>query len=87
MPTISYFFGIYIMMYFDEHFPPHFHAKYQGFKGSIHIQTGELIDGKLPKQALRLIEEWRRIHESELMKAWDDARHFKHPGKIAPLED
>ncbi len=28
MPEISRFFGIIIFMYFDEHNPPHFHAKY-----------------------------------------------------------
>lgn len=29
MPTISFFYGIYISMYVDEHNPPHFHAEYQ----------------------------------------------------------
>ena len=28
MPEISRFFGIVIFMYFDEHNPPHFHARY-----------------------------------------------------------
>ena len=28
MPEISRFFGITILMYFDEHNPPHFHVKY-----------------------------------------------------------
>jgi len=28
MPTISRFFGIVIAMYFDDHGPPHFHARH-----------------------------------------------------------
>jgi hypothetical protein len=28
MPEISRFFGIFIRMYFDDHDPPHFHARY-----------------------------------------------------------
>jgi hypothetical protein len=32
MPTISTFYGIIIQMFFDDHVPPHFHAKYAEFK-------------------------------------------------------
>lgn len=28
MPTISFFYGIAIRMYFRDHAPPHFHAIY-----------------------------------------------------------
>jgi hypothetical protein len=28
MPTISIFYGIVIQMFFDDHNPPHFHARY-----------------------------------------------------------
>jgi hypothetical protein len=28
MPTISFFYGIAIQMFFDDHNPPHFHARY-----------------------------------------------------------
>lgn len=30
MPVVSEFEGIEICLYFDEHLPPHFHAKYAG---------------------------------------------------------
>ena len=32
MPVISDFLGIVIYMYFNEHNPPHFHAKYNEFR-------------------------------------------------------
>jgi hypothetical protein len=28
MPTISYFYGIAIQMFWNDHSPPHFHALY-----------------------------------------------------------
>jgi hypothetical protein len=30
MPEIARFYGIIVRMYFDDHFPPHFHAEYGG---------------------------------------------------------
>lgn len=87
MPTISYFFGIYIKMYFDDHFPAHFHAEYQQYEAQIAIIDGKVITGKLPPSALRMVEEWRKLHIDELRRAWDLAKDFKLPPKIAPLEE
>ncbi|MDR1340304.1 MAG: DUF4160 domain-containing protein [Prevotellaceae bacterium] len=28
MPEISFFYGIIVTIFFDEHNPPHFHVKY-----------------------------------------------------------
>jgi hypothetical protein len=28
MPTIAWFYGIAIQMYYNDHNPPHFHARY-----------------------------------------------------------
>lgn len=35
MPEISRFFGIVIYMFYNEHFPPHFHAKYTEYEAVI----------------------------------------------------
>ena len=32
MPTIAHFYGVIIQMYYDQHEPPHFHARYGGAK-------------------------------------------------------
>ena len=50
MPVISYFFGIYIRMYFDDHAPPHFHVEYQGHEAFVAISDGRVLSGKLPKR-------------------------------------
>ena len=39
MPRISSFFGIVIEMYFGDHPPPHFHARYSGESAKIEIAT------------------------------------------------
>ncbi len=70
MPVISYFFGIYIRMYFDDHAPPHFHVEYQGHEAFVAIETGEIIDGRLPRRAARLVKEWCLDHQSELAHNW-----------------
>jgi hypothetical protein len=61
MPTISTFFGILIRMYFRDHPPPHFQASYNEFEANIAIQTGEVIDGRLPATASRLVKEMIKV--------------------------
>jgi len=43
MPTIAYFYGIAISMYFGDHNPPHFHARYGRAKALFRIVDGEII--------------------------------------------
>ena len=50
MPQISQFYGIVIAMFFNDHVPPHFHAYYGGDEATINIETGEIIDGQLPRR-------------------------------------
>ena len=56
MPEVSRFFGIIIKMFFNDHLPPHFHAEFAEFKAMISIETGEIIDGEMPKKQLKLIQ-------------------------------
>ncbi|MEO1884244.1 MAG: DUF4160 domain-containing protein [Methyloprofundus sp.] len=51
MPTISMFYGIVVSIFYGEtklHNRPHIHARYQWFKVSICIDTGEVLAGELP---------------------------------------
>ena len=43
MPQISRFFGIIIAMYYDDHNPPHFHAKYGDEEALISIRDFSVI--------------------------------------------
>ena len=57
-------------MYHADHPPPHIHAEYQGHEAYISIETGDIIQGRLPAKALRLIKEWIQEHQEELMSNW-----------------
>lgn len=71
MPTISLFYGIAIRMFFDEHPPPHLHAVYNEHKAQFDIRTGEVLEGKLPKTATRIVKEWIALRRDDLMANWD----------------
>jgi phosphomannomutase len=45
MPEISRFFGIIISMFYDEHNPPHFHARYDEHKIAVGINTLQVLEG------------------------------------------
>ena len=85
LPTISRFYGIVIAMYFGDHPPPHFHARYAGQKARIDIASGEPIDSQLPPRALRLIREWSDLHRDELKADWRRAEAELPLEPIAPL--
>ena len=85
MPRISEFYGIVIEMYFADHPPPHFHARYGGESAKIAIETGELIVGTLPGRALRLVREWLDEHRTELETNWERAVRHEQPEQIEPL--
>jgi hypothetical protein len=85
MPIISRFFGIILYMYWRDHSPPHFHAKYGGDEVIIEIASGN-VTGKISKRALLLIQEWRELHEKELLENWDLAVQRKNIREIPPLE-
>ena len=86
MPEISRFLGIIIAMYYNEHNPPHFHARYGDAKVEIAIDTLSVLAGKLPPRAMGLVVEWASRHQDELMADWELARQHAALNNIAPLE-
>jgi Domain of unknown function (DUF4160) len=85
MPTISTFYGILIRMFFNDHAPPHFHARYGEFEATVNIITLDIIEGQLPRRALSLVQEWAMIHRVELLEDWRFCRENAAPAKIEPL--
>jgi len=85
MPEISRFLGIVIAMYYKEHGPPHFHAKYGDQTGVFSVTELKLIEGSLPKRVISLVLEWAFEHRGELMEDWKLAMAKKPLRKIPPL--
>lgn len=85
MPRLSYFYGIAIYLYYEDHPPPHMHARYGEHQAKISLSTGKVIEGFLPRRAARLVEVWVSQHQAELEEAWTRAMRGETPGTIEPL--
>jgi len=83
MPIISQFYGIIIKIYFisNEHNPPHIHVTYGEETVVININNLEVMEGKIPIRALKLVKEWMKIHQNELKEMWNTQKIRK----IKPL--
>jgi hypothetical protein len=86
MPEISRFYGIIIAMFYEDHNPPHFHARYCGAQAVIKIGDFTVLEGFLPPRALGLVVEWAARHKTELMNNWKLMVNNQPLGKIAPLD-
>ena len=85
MPEISRFLGIIISMYYKEHAPPHFHAKYAGKRAAFSVNDLTIMEGNLPKRIVSLVLEWAFTHRKELLEDWKLAQTQKALKKIKPL--
>lgn len=86
MPEISRFFGIRILMFYNDHAPPHFHAEYGGERVSVEIRSLVVIEGRIQRRALGMVVEWARVHQHELEQDWERARRGLPLLEIRPLE-
>jgi hypothetical protein len=85
MPEISRFFGISITMFWYEHNPPHFHAKYGEYEITVNIKN-QVVEGKFPRRALNLVLDWLELHKQELLEDWKLAEKGLPLISIKPLE-
>lgn len=85
MPEVSRFYGIIIAMYFNEHNPPHFHAKYAEYLAEVDIKTLQILKGELPKRAKAMVLEWADDHREDLLQDWELARQKLELKNIEPL--
>lgn len=85
MPVISEFYGIKIMMFWNEHMPPHFHAEYGNNKVLVDINNGAVIQGVFPFKQLKLVLAWCELHRDELLENWENALEHNEINRINPL--
>ena len=88
MPLISAFYGVLVYMYFidvKQHHLPHIHVQYAGDEAIFAIESGDVIDGSIPKRQLRLVQAWVELHREELLVDWQLAVNGRPTFKIDPL--
>ncbi|GAB5466900.1 MAG: DUF4160 domain-containing protein [Candidatus Kapaibacteriales bacterium] len=77
MPEISRFYGLKILMFFNDHNPPHFKAVYNEYEANILISNGSILNGDLPVSKLKLVSAWCEIHKEELLAMWNNKKFYK----------
>lgn len=79
MPTISQFYGIVILMYYNDHPPAHFHAQFGEHEAVIELAALTVTRGSLPVRAINLVREW----QSSTVRSWRRigyyVEHVKYP--------
>jgi hypothetical protein len=89
MAVIAMFYGIIVSMYyFDtrQHHRPHIHVEYQEQEVVLAIPEGEVLEGSLKTNKMKLVQAWIEIHQEELLADWELASQGEQIFKIEPLK-
>jgi hypothetical protein len=73
-------------MYYNDHTPPHFHARYAEHEAQLEIHSLEVLRGSLPPPQLVLVQGWAELYHAELLANWEGARRGVPLRKIPGLE-
>jgi hypothetical protein len=76
------------LYYFDQqrHHVPHIHVKYQEQEVVLSIPDGDVLEGELKRNKMKLVQAWIEIHQEELMANWELASQGEAIFKIDPLK-
>jgi len=89
MPVISMFYGVIVMMYYFDnrrHHEPHIHVQYGEEEAIVSIPDGNVIEGSIRTNKLKLVQAWIEIHQEDLMADWFLAANGQPIFKIEPLK-
>ncbi len=70
MPTLAIIDGISILMFTNDHPPPHFHVRFAGRRAKFDIATGDMIKGTLDKRTVKKVRLWTVLNRDSLLRAW-----------------
>lgn len=74
-----------IVIFFDDHQPPHFHVRHADGAAKVRIDTLEVMTSGLPRRQLVLVLAWATLHQDELAENWRRARRRETLRPIEPL--
>ena len=83
------FYGIIVSLYFFDnrrHKKPHIHIQYQEEEAVLSIPDGEILEGSIKPNKLKLVQAWLEIHTDEIMADWKLASEGNEIFKIDPLK-
>lgn len=84
MPTIGRIGALEIMVFRNDHIPPHFHVYGAEFSAKFAIADFVLLSskGRIRRRDIKAVEEWGQKHQSALYLNWDLARAGQPARKI-----
>ncbi|MBR4473027.1 MAG: DUF4160 domain-containing protein [Oscillospiraceae bacterium] len=88
MPVISTFYGIIVRMYREtdeKHNLPHIHAEYSGDEIVVDFD-GNVIEGSIPRNKLKILEAWIEIHKEDLEVNWKLISNGEKVFRIDPIK-
>jgi Domain of unknown function (DUF4160) len=89
MPTIGRIGSLNVMIFRNDHPPPHFHVFGSEFSAKFAIADCELLSskGRIRRRDIRAVEEWGQTHRAALYLNWDLALAGEPPQKIGSESD
>lgn len=84
MPTLAMVAGMAILIYYDDHDPPHFHVRAANFRAKVAISDLSVIEvvGRMRPSEIRTIQAWARSHQKALRDNWRRAKRLESVFKI-----
>lgn len=82
MPTIAEFDGIKVLMYYQDHDPPHFHVEYGDREALILVADLTVFEGDVPPRILRRVLDWARDRQAALALNWVKCRTHVAPDRL-----
>jgi Domain of unknown function (DUF4160) len=70
MPIFNFFDGIKILLFANDHLPPHFHIYYAEYKAMMEIESLNIIRGELPTKQLNKVVEWAKPNQKNLLETF-----------------
>ena len=80
MPTIAIIEGVRIVIFLNDHLPPHLHALFAGQEAKFSIATGEVLSGKLPRAKRETVQTWLAANREEVAYIWREIRAGRYSG-------
>jgi Domain of unknown function (DUF4160) len=86
VPTLAHIRGIKLVMYYEDHEPPHCHARSPDFSAKFAISDLSVLElaGKLKPRESALIKRWALANRPSLLENW---RRAQRGEAMVKLED
>lgn len=84
MPTVAWIAGFAILIFFEDHDPPHFHIRGKGVVAKILLEDLSIVEvkGTLTPADIRAVRNWARGHLPDLYHGWRAVQSGESPRKI-----